>query len=182
MNSKFKNLFLACIFVCVFSSTSWSAEQSVLYDKTLVPVLRQTLPLNIDEVKDLNDQDKKNVECLAWNLYFEARGGTTNEQVAVAYVPINRTKRQHWSNDICENVFQYNILNGKKAYQFIWAGFNISPTWKFELDTWKKVQLVAYKVYTGNLSDPSNGAVYFNHYSLGGGKGSMQIGSHLFFK
>ena len=170
------------MFICVFASESWSAEQAILYDKKLVPVLRETLPLNIDEVKELNDQDKQNVECLAWNLYFEARGGTTNEQIAVTYVPINRTKKQYWSKDICENVFQYNVVNGAKAYQFIWAGFNISPTWKIEYDTWKKVQLLAYKVYTGELSDPANGAVYFNHYSIGGGKGVVRIGSHLFFK
>jgi spore germination cell wall hydrolase CwlJ-like protein len=177
-----KILCLIIIYACVFPLQTSAAEQSILYDKKLVPVLREVLPLNIDQTKDLTNADKENVECLAWNLYFEARGGTVNEQIAVAHVPINRTKVQHWSADICENVFQYNYVNGRKAYQFIWAGFNISPKWRIEYETWQKVQLTAYKVYRGELADPSNGAIYFNHHSVGGGRNSIRIGSHLFFK
>ena len=182
MNFNFITLSLVVLCVCLFPDQSWSSERSISSDKKLVPILRDVLPLNIDQTKDLTDTDKENVECLAWNLYFEARGGTTNEQISVAYVPINRTHAPHWSNNICENVFQYEFVNGRKAYQFVWAGFSIGPKYRVEYDTWIVVQQIAYKVYRGDLADPSNGATYFNHHSVGGRRGAVRIGHHVFFK
>jgi N-acetylmuramoyl-L-alanine amidase len=177
------NLFgLACLFFFHCSSPAISQQKNIAYDTTLIPVLRQILPLSISEMENLNESDRKNIECIAWNLYFEARGGTYQEKIAVAYVPINRTKTDRWSKNICENVFQYHISNGYKSYQFIWAGFNLSPNWFIEQETWKNIQIIAYKVYLNDLPDPSYGSVFFNHHSVGGGHNSTRIGSHLFFK
>ena len=82
-----------------------------------------------------------------------------------------------------ENVIDFYMdKDGSLDYFKIWAGFNISPRWPVEHETWKKVQFIAYQVYRGEVADPSNGALYFNHHSVGGGRGSIRIGSHLFFK
>ena len=64
----------------------------------------------------------------------------------------------------------------------MWAGFNIGRNFKIESDTWVKVQHIAYKVYRGDLADPGNGATYFNHHTIGGRKGAIRLGSHLFYK
>lgn len=171
-----------CSLLCIISHSAFANQNKISHDQTIVPMLQVVLPLNISEVEDLSYQEKLDLQCVAWNLYFEARGTSEKEQVAVAWVPINRTQYSRWSIDICENVFQYNFVNGRKAYQFVWAGYVIGPNYRVEYDTWISVQRIAYQVYKGNLSDPSNGATYFNHHSVGGRRGAIRIGHHVFYK
>lgn len=171
-----------CIFASFLFSSAIASEIKIKYDQRLVPILKEVLPLNISEIESLNDNEKKDLECIAWNLYFEARGGVKAEQIAVAWVPINRGQYSHWSKDICETIFQYDYANGRKAFQFVWAGFNLSKSYRIEPEVWQKVQFISYNVYKGNESDPSNGATYFNHYSVGSRRGGVRLGSHVFYR
>lgn len=174
--------------VVVIGLLSGGAAQGgneVRADYRAVPSLRQHLPINIPEATSLNDEALKDLECLAWNLYFEARGGTRAEQIAVAYVPINRASSHRFSRDICTNVFQYGWAGGKRRYQFSWAGIVRGPNWRREDATWTRMQIIALDVYQGRVRDTANGATYFHHTRIGpspGARGTVVLGSHVFWR
>lgn len=151
-----------------------------------VPSLRHHLPIDIPEARGLSDKDIHSLECLAWNLYFEARGGDRLEKIAVAWVPINRMNAKKFAADICTNVFQY-IQQGKhRSWQFSWAKRILPKTFKREDRAWSDVQKIAYQVLHGKLPDPSKGALYFHHkdvpltFTPRGGR--ILLGSHYFYR
>ncbi|WP_419584734.1 cell wall hydrolase, partial [Thiolapillus sp.] len=55
----------------------------------------------------------RDIECLAQNIYHEARGEPVAGQVAVAYVVLNRVARQIRGTDVCEVVWA--------PHQFSWT-------------------------------------------------------------
>lgn len=150
-----------------------------------IPALREHLPLNVPDALKLSESQKRDVECIAWNLYFEARGGQHNEQVAIAYVPINRIGKKDFGNDVCTNVFQYNLHNGIRKYQFSWIGFRFGPHWAREDDAWKNVQKIATEAYLKIIPDAGKGATYFHSLYVTASWAPHQkkfvLGQHLFW-
>ena len=62
-------------------------------------------------------------ECLALNIYFEARNQSTLGQIAVAMVVLNRVKDAYWPDTICGVVKQGSYTTGyikKNRCQFSW--------------------------------------------------------------
>jgi len=173
-------VYLLSLLLCM----STYASDRITADFGIIPNLKEVLPLSIEVINELNESELKDLECIAWNLYFEARGGTKIEQVAVAYIPINRTKHSRFSLDICTNVFQYNYVNGRKFFQFVWAGYKPNKKWKIEHNTWLKVQEIAYNVYRQNIQDTAHGSIYFSHRTADWAPSirKIPIGSHLFWK
>jgi spore germination cell wall hydrolase CwlJ-like protein len=64
------------------------------------------------------------IECLARNMYFEARGEGQAGIDAVAFVTINRVRSQRYPNTVCEVVYQARLdRNGnpiRHKCQFSW--------------------------------------------------------------
>ena len=58
------------------------------------------------------------VECLALNIYFEARSEGTAGKLAVALVTMNRVVDKRWPNSICDVVWQ--------PKQFSWTHDGVS--------------------------------------------------------
>lgn len=56
------------------------------------------------------------LDCLAFNIYHEARSEPLAGQYAVAYVTLNRVKDSRWPNSICEVVKQKK----RNICQFSW--------------------------------------------------------------
>ena len=50
--------------------------------------------------------DPKQHNCLALNIYHEARGERVEGQIAVAHVTMNRVNHEKWPSTICEVVYQ----------------------------------------------------------------------------
>ena len=154
-------------------------------DYRAVPSLRQHLPLDIPEAEELSDAERRDVECIAWNLYFEVRGGIRTEQIAVAWIPINRSRHASFSNDICTNVFQYGWAGGRRQYQFSWAGIVLGRNWRREDDAWIQMQQLALRVYRNEVPDTANGATYFHWAGLvpswAPRARKTRIGSHVFW-
>jgi spore germination cell wall hydrolase CwlJ-like protein len=153
-------------------------------DYRAVPSLRQHLPLNIPAAAGLSDSERHDIECMAWNLYFEVRDGIKNEQIAVAWIPINRIGKREFSNDICANVFQYGWAGGRRHYQFSWAGIVRGPKWKREDDAWIKMQELAVQVYKQKIPDTGKGSTYFHWAGMASWapqSKKTKIGSHVFW-
>ena len=138
----------------------------VMDDYRGIPQLRQILPLTVKEAEVLSYTERKEVECLAWNLYFEIRGGKPNEQAAIAYVPVNRIGKPEFANSICGNVFQYHMVYGRVKHQFSWVGRRFTRNFVVDQDAWQKMQLLAIGVFNKNIKDAGRGSTYFSSINV----------------
>jgi spore germination cell wall hydrolase CwlJ-like protein len=98
--------------------------------------------------------NKKQLECLALNMYHEARGEGTHGMLLVGNTTINRVLSKRFPNTICKVVYQKS--------QFSWT--KDSPSVK-EKGVYKKVvELAKQLVYRD--TDHSYGSVYFYNYNV----------------
>lgn len=97
--------------------------------------------------------DTKAHNCLAMNIYHEARGEVIEGQIAVAHVTINRVNHEEWPNNICDVVYQ--------PKQFSWT-FLIEDQTPKENKSWKQAQVIARDVMIGNVEDPTLGATFYH--------------------
>ena len=152
-----------------------------------LPALEKKFPIAHADAMSMNPQDQKSIECLALNIYFEARGTTLQDQVAVAYVTVNRVHSRQFETDVCSTVFQYTWIKKQRIPQFTWT-INRPVPRMIEHDSWQHAQQIAYNVYTQRVDDPTNGALFFHdrddydsvrwrHHT-----GKVFIGSHVFLK
>lgn len=82
------------------------------------------------------------LDCLAKNIYFEARSESVLGQMAVAVVTLNRVKSNTYPSTICEVVWQ--------PRQFSWTMDGKSDTPR-EIEAWKRSQAIADYIYKGYL-------------------------------
>jgi spore germination cell wall hydrolase CwlJ-like protein len=125
--------------------------------------------------------DQAQIECLARNAYFEARGEGTRGMTAVTHVVINRTKdrRGRWGTTPCQVI---NQRHGNRC-QFSWV---CRPQRITDQKTYARVRDLVTQVYRGAISDTTGGATFFRHIRLSGLWGNMTrtatIGQHAFFR
>ena len=121
------------------------------------------------------------LDCLAANVYFEARGEPIRGQYMVAYVTINRAKDGKFPNTICGVV--------KQESQFSWVNDHIinKPT---DMEQWKKAKQIARSALNKSYSVIkmiSKGALFYHadYVKPRWRKGLVyvtQIDSHIFYK
>ena len=124
------------------------------------------------------------LDCLALNIYFEARGESDLGKIAVGYVVLNRVADTRFPGTVCAVVQQ----GGEKTLhrcQFSWwcDGRSDSPR---DSQAWGHVKAVARKVYWGFSPDPTAGSLWYHaaHVSPSWGKTltrGPKIGQHLFY-
>jgi spore germination cell wall hydrolase CwlJ-like protein len=95
----------------------------------------------------------REVECLALNIYHEARGEPREGQVAVGYVTLNRLRamRARWGKDVCEVVW--------KPHQFSWTK---NPPPIKNLTAWEKSWEIALGVMENKLPNPIGPADHYH--------------------
>lgn len=124
-------------------------------------------------------------DCLARNVYFEARGEPQTGQFAVAAVTLNRVMHPGFPDSICDVVMQGADL-GRNRCQFSWVcdRQNARPT---DLGAWERARQVAFATLFLDEPDPTDGALYF-HTSRVRPSWSRtmmkvgRIGGHLFYR
>jgi spore germination cell wall hydrolase CwlJ-like protein len=112
--------------------------------------------------------------CLAKNIYFEARNQSTAGQIAVSHVVMNRVASKRYPNTICEVVHQgqtsrwWRETKGKTVMlknrcQFSWYCDGLSDEPK-ERTTWRNALVVAKDAYTlwGLGTDISEGSMWYH--------------------
>jgi uncharacterized protein (TIGR02594 family) len=119
------------------------------------------------------------LQALALNAYFEARGESEEGQIAVCWVVKNRTFSNLFPNSYASCVYQRK--------QFSWVEDVISniPTDK---DAFCKALEIAVKVINNEVSDPTGGAVFYHTksirkpvFSIYDTVVSKTIGKHIFY-
>lgn len=129
---------------------------------------------------ELTKDAKKQVDCLAENIYYEAGAEDRQGQLAVALVTLNRTQDPRFPKDICSVVKQKT----QGTCQFSWfcepKRTKNDAMYRRNLD----IALYAYANYE-NIDDPTNGAIYYHaDYVQPGWKllKTTKIGRHIFYK
>jgi len=86
--------------------------------KKLIVLLLLSSNLVQAELSDFEINWKNEKECLAINLYHEARSESMAGIVSVAMVVINRTKSAKFPNNICDVIKQGNLTESWKTKRY----------------------------------------------------------------
>lgn len=128
----------------------------------------------------------KQLDCLAKNIYHEAKGEPFEGKVAVAQVTINRAASGQFPSDICKVVYQKNVVYEKVLCQFSWYCDQATMSKPKNTAAYKESQIVARKVLLEEFRLPSlKNALYFHatHINPGWKREKVAtIGGHVFYK
>lgn len=104
----------------------------------------------------------RSLECLARNVYYEARGESIAGQYAVAEVTMNRKAARAYPKTVCEVVYQQNWdpIRGRFVGAFSWTEFDVLPPPAGE--AWRRAQKVAHDVYYERHAPTLDGALHFH--------------------
>lgn len=124
------------------------------------------------------------LQCMALNLYFEARGESKVGQQAVAHVVLNRAHHRGFPKSVCDVVKQGG-QDKRYRCQFTWwcDGRSDKPRNK---RSWRQSVIMAAKVLSNKTKDPTNGALWYHaDYVTPYWRRSMEkgpkIGKHIFY-
>ena len=138
---------------------------------------------NTEFQRNAYNEHYKQIECLAKNIYFEARDQSDLGQKAIAWVTLNRVHSQSYPSTICVVVWQDS--------QFSWTRDGKSDVPKNQ-EAWERAKKLANLVYqryynTRDYEDPTDGAIMFHAtyvkpYWRKSFERTIKIGDHIFYK
>ena len=166
--------------------------------KKLILIAACLLTTTVATAQDLiSVKQEPNLYCLAQNIYYEARGSSRADQMAVSDVVLNRVKDSRYPNTICEVVYQgkqrpswkdpTKMVMVRNMCQFSWYcdGKKDQPP---EGDAWRNAQMVAYEMYyLYKDANITNGATHYHAFYVSPEWAKRfifrgRIGSHIFYK
>lgn len=147
----------------------------------------------------ISETSEPQLYCLAQNIYYEARGSSRADQMAVSDVVLNRVKDSRYPNTICEVVYQgkqkpswkdpTKMVMVRNMCQFSWYcdGKNDIPK---DETGWATAQMVAGSILFANKHRGiTEGATHYhatyvkpNWRNDRGMQHVGRIGSHIFYR
>jgi Cell Wall Hydrolase len=124
------------------------------------------------------------LDCLALNIYWEARAEPRLGQIAVAEVTLNRVADPAFPNTVC-GVVRQGEERGLNLCQFSWHcdGLDDRPR---NLSAWQSSRQLAMLALSGRLADPTGGARWFHSDQVNPSWPELapvvKIGSHIFYR
>lgn len=166
----------------------------IIFAATTVVIANGTalFPLRVS-VDQLTPYAKKQVECLADNIFFEAGHEPLEGQKAVAVVTLNRVKSGVFANDIC-GVVKEKI---NRTCQFSWycqdrernMAYNKERTLSAaQKHLYDNIFFLALDIYVNSdrLKDNTGGALYYHADYVNPNwrhlNRTVKIGRHIFYK
>lgn len=142
--------------------------------------------------QDLRTDEQKQVDCLADNIYFEARQEPVKGQMAVAFVTLNRVQSGKFPETICGVVKQKQ----RGVCQFSWWCDVTAKTQALrrsfgERDVYEQIRLLATYIFLNHhkLDDVTHGAMFYHakHVSrealgMRNLRPTARIGQHIFYR
>jgi N-acetylmuramoyl-L-alanine amidase len=135
----------------------------------------------------VRDFHARSLDCLARNVYYEARGESLAGQYAVAEVTMNRKASPHYPKTVCAVVYQKNWDPLRKRYvgAFSWTEFDYLPEPSGE--EWELARKIAEAVYYGRALPTMQGALFFHATYIKPDwakekKRVARIGRHVFYR
>ena len=129
----------------------------------------------------LSSHDKKQIQCMAENTYFEAGHEPVKGRIAVNNVVLNRAKDKRFTSTPC------GVINQRTARvcKFSWKceGGKRIGDWA----AYRKAKDIAEHVYIGNYKDVTNGAKFYHADYVRPSWGrafarTTKIGAHIFYR
>jgi len=160
---------LMVVFASFLSIAVWAAERNSPY----------------------TEQSNPEAFCLALNIYFEARGSSFADKVAVSDVVLNRVKSSRFPDTICDVVYQAHLTESgqpiRNRCHFSWFcdGKSDEPR---EVDAWYEARVIAYQiVHNGRFVGITEGADHYHATSVDpywadGFQFVGIIGDHIFYR
>ncbi len=104
----------------------------------------------------------RDLNCLAKNIYHEARGEPVDGQYAVAEVTLNRVASKHYPNTVCEVVYQANfdVIRKRNVSAFSWTELDV--TTPVDRNIWKRAWRIAKDVYDEQAEPRVEGALFYH--------------------
>jgi spore germination cell wall hydrolase CwlJ-like protein len=126
--------------------------------------------------------------CLALNVYWEARSEPELGQQAVAAVTLNRVKSEAFPNDVCAVVRQGGERRNRCQFSWWCDGKKDDPN---EIRAWDNAQRIARAALTDQnnnqqMDDPTHGALFYHATYVKPTWAermvkTKRIGQHIFF-
>lgn len=131
------------------------------------------------QYSQLTTDARKQIDCLADNIYHEAGFESEEGKVAVALVTLNRVNNPKWPKTICSVVKQK--INS--ICQFSWVCMNVTKG----STIYEEARQIAMYVYSNyeKINDITKGALYYHaDYVHPGWKlhKTVVIGRHIFYR
>ena len=131
------------------------------------------------------EQARREIACLALNIYHEARGESALGKLAVAHVVMNRVADRRFPGTACA-VIRQGGEQVRHRCQFSWwcDGRSDQP---HHGRSWALTKSLARDVYWGYVQDPTDGALwyhadYVSPYWRTAFQQGPTIGRHIFYK
>lgn len=152
---------------------------------------------------DVNDElqvdtfiDAKALNCMAMNMYFEARNQRTDDaMIAVGYTVLNRANHPRFPDNVCDVIYQARRdANGnpiRNRCQFSWACDGkpdvVNMEHPIERRAWERAVDLAHKVMTFQVDNPVGNATmyhatYVKPYWRRAYNRVTQIETHIFYE
>ena len=136
-------------------------------------------PVIVKEPVYLSAHDKRQIQCLAENAYFEAGNQSTKGKIAVTNVVMNRVEDKRFPKTPCSVVYQRT----KRVCQFSWVCEGKKRI--RSMAQYTDARKVAEEVYLGNIGDITKGAKFY-HANYVNPRWNLRrvvtIGDHIFYK
>jgi spore germination cell wall hydrolase CwlJ-like protein len=138
---------------------------------------------NSIQYHQLSKEKRKQIDCLAENIYYEAGNQSREGKMAVAFVTINRMESGKFPSTICGVVHQKT----GEVYQFSWVAVKNRLS-KIPDSMYNDILQLATMMYFNHeqLKDITDGAMFYHaDYVNPGWKGLKKtkvIGQHIFYR
>ncbi len=132
---------------------------------------------------EASSHDVRAEQCLALNIYWEARSESELGKQAVAAVTLNRVNSKAFPNDVCGVVRQGGERRNRCQFSWWCDGKKDHPN---DATAWDDAQQIARAALQGEVEDPTHGALFY-HAAYVKPKWAKRmvktrrIGLHIFF-
>lgn len=132
------------------------------------------------------ERERRDLYCLAINIYHEARGEPKAGQYAVAEVTLNRVKSKHYPNTVCEVVHQKGWDKIRKRYVSAFSWTELDYAINVKSKQWLTSMAIAEQVYHGEAESKVSGALFYHADYVKPSwarkkKIKAKIGKHIFY-
>jgi spore germination cell wall hydrolase CwlJ-like protein len=134
------------------------------------------------------EQRKKELDCLALNIYREAGHEPFEGKVAVAQVTMNRVEHEKFPNSVCSVVYEKNLssASGKIICQFSWYCDTTHRNRPINRPAYEESMKVAKQVLLEGFRLPSLEPALFYHADYINPNWNLdritKVGTHIFYK
>jgi spore germination cell wall hydrolase CwlJ-like protein len=147
--------------------------------------------IKIKAYSNITTENRTEIECLAQNIFFEAKGESDKGKLAVALVTLNRSRSELYPTNLCQVVREKRL----QTCQFSWwcnaklrskaTQYSYNTIERLMYEEIRKIALYTYMHYD-EIKDVTHGAMYYHANYVNPkwkfASKTVQIGNHIFYR